>query len=53
MIRTPMFDHHDLVLMGDIHMAQDLKMETDEVVVPESELSNYNMECWEIVEEIV
>jgi len=51
-IQTPLFDHMDAVLMGDIHLCQDMEMETDEIVISKDKLSDYNVDCWEIVEEI-
>jgi len=51
-IMPPLFDNHDMALLGDIHRAQDMTIEDDIALVSEKDLSNYNMDMWEIVEEI-
>lgn len=47
-----LFADHHLALLGDIHKAQDMHIDLDEIVVSEEDLKKYNMDIWEIVEEI-
>lgn len=51
-IMPPLFNGHHLVLAGDIHLAQNMSVDNDEVIIPESDLGKYSMDLWEIVEEI-
>jgi len=51
-IMTPLFANHHLALLGDIHKAQNMYIDTDEIIIPENEIEKYDMNLWEIVEEI-
>lgn len=48
---TPeLFDNHDIILLGDIHLAQNIELNT-EITISEDDLYKYNMDFWKIVEE--
>ncbi len=49
-ITPELFDNHDIVLLGDIHKAQNVILNTERSI-PESELINYDMNVWEVIEE--
>lgn len=47
-----LFSDNHLALLGDIHKSQNMYIETDEIVISEADIDKYNMDLWEIVEEI-
>ncbi len=51
-IVTQLFDHHHIALLGDLHYAQDLTNSNNELVIHEIEICDFNMDLWEIVEDI-
>jgi len=51
-INATTFDGHHIVLCGDIHRPMDIFKEENEKVIDESELDDYDMSEWEIVEQI-
>jgi len=51
-ILPQIFDDHHIALLGDIHFAQNICSTDDEIVVSENDVNKYNMDLWDIIEEI-
>jgi len=51
-IMPDLFSDHHLALLGDIHLAQNMTINNDEIIIPETDLGKYNMDLWEIIEEV-
>lgn len=51
-IMPELFDNHNIALLGDIHKHQDIELNNNEVVISENDIDNYDMNYWEVIEEI-
>ena len=52
-IMPELFDWHHIALLGDIHKKQDMISSNDQVVMTEEELKKYDLNEWEIIDEIM
>ena len=52
-IIPPLFDWHHIALLGDIHKKQNIISFENQIEVTEKELSSYNLDDWEIIDEIM